>query len=114
MTLPTVSLITTTGWRPAGFKLCEKYIARQTYKGPIQWIVVSDDRPETPTPCTMDQEYYQCPIIWRPGLNTQRYALDIAIPKIKGDIIIIVEDDDVMKPEWVSVLVDFLKHADMV
>lgn len=110
----TVTLITTTGWRAQGFALAEKYVARQTYKGEIQWIVVSDDRSETPTTCTMGQEYYQCPIIWKPGINTQRYCLDVAIQKVRGDIVVVWEDDDVYKPDYISTLVDFLNHADIV
>jgi hypothetical protein len=114
MTLPTVTLITPTGWRQQGFSLAEKYVARQTYKGPIQWIVMSDDKEDSPTVCTMGQEYYPCSLKWKPGLNTQRYQFAEALPRIKGDLVLIWEDDDYFKPDYIAVMVDFLKYADLV
>lgn len=114
MTVPLITLITTTGWRPKAFELCEKYIARQTYKGPVQWIVVSDDNPEKPTKMNMGQEYYQSPKIWRPGINTQRLSLDLAITKIKGDYIFIIEDDDWVGPTYIETYLDILRHAPLI
>lgn len=108
-----VTLITPTGSRPAAFALCEKYIARQTYNGDIQWIVV-DDSPRVPTQCTMGQEYYVGPKEWKPGINTQRYNFDLAISKVKGDYVFIIEDDDSYKPDYIETYLDFLKHAMLV
>lgn len=114
MTFPLVSVITTTGWRSKAFALAEKYMGRQSYSGKVQWIVVSDDKPEEPTKCHMGQEYYQCPLVWSPGINTQRYALDLAISKVKGDAIVIWEDDDIYKPDYLATTLAFLEHADIV
>jgi len=109
----TVTLLTPTGSRPKAFELCEKYMARQTYKGDIQWIVV-DDSPNSPTPCTMGQEYYVGPLTWKPGLNTQRYSLDLALSKAKGDYIFVLEDDDHYAPNYIETMVNMLQYADMV
>ena len=115
MASTTVTLITPTGWRPEAFKLCEKYMSRQTYKGSLQWIVISDDRPDTPSPCTLGQEYYVSPLTWKPGINTQRYNFDLAISKVRGDYVMIIEDDDAyISPNYIEVMLDFLKYADMV
>lgn len=108
-----VTLITPTGWRKKVFALCETFVKRQTYKGELQWIVVSDDKIEDPTPCTMGQQYIQCPLIWRPGINTQRYNFAAAIPHVKGDVVFIWEDDDYFKPEYIEVMLDFIKYADL-
>jgi hypothetical protein len=108
-----ISLITTTGSRPAAFELCEKFMARQTYKGEIQWIVV-DDSPKNPTKCTMGQQYVVGPKEWKPGINTQRYSLDVALPLVKGDYVFIIEDDDRYAESYLATYVDMLKHADIV
>ncbi len=109
-----VTLITTTGWRPKAFELCEKFIARQTYKGPLQWVVVSDDDPKTPTKMNMGQEYYEGPKIWKPGYNTQKRSLDLALTKVKGDLCFIIEDDDYLHPNYISTYLDILKHSQLV
>lgn len=109
-----VTYITTTGHRLEAFKLCEKYMARQTYKGDVQWIVVDDGWKINPTKVTMGQEYVKGPKEWRHGINTQRYSLDAAIPLIKGDYVFIIEDDDVYKEQYVETYLDFLKYADIV
>ena len=43
-----VTLITPTGYRPEAFGLCIEYVWRQTYNGPLQWIVVDDGHPAMP------------------------------------------------------------------
>src|SRR5688572_31728646 len=103
-----VTLITPTGNRHQAFALAEKYVARQTYKGPLQWLVI-DDFPLKPTPCTMNQEYVQGPLQWKTGYNTQRYNFQAAIPLIKGDYVLIWEDDDAYKPEYIEVMLGVLK-----
>lgn len=95
-----VTLITPTGSRPEAWALCEKYMARQTYKGNIQWIVIDDGTP--PTKCTLGQEYYRGPKEWRPGINTQRLNMDEALKHVKGDFIFVVEDDDWYAPNYIE------------
>jgi glycosyltransferase involved in cell wall biosynthesis len=109
-----VTYITTTGYRPQAFALCEKYMARQTYKGEVQWIVVDDGSDSNPTKCTMGQQYVRGPKQWKPGINTQRYSLDAAIPLVKGDYVLIIEDDEWWHPTYVETYVDFLKYADLI
>lgn len=107
-----VTLITPTGSRPEAFKLCEKFIARQTYKNSIQWIVV-DDGP-IPTECTMHQEYIRGPKIWREGINTQRPNMEAAYEKIRGEYILIIEDDDWYDPCYIERMVDLLEFYPVV
>lgn len=107
-----ITLITATGGRPEAFALCEKYIARQTYKGPTQWIVVDDCKPHTLT--TLKQEYVRGPKDWKPDINTQRYNMDVAISRIKGDCIFIIEDDDYYAPNYIEAHLSLLQHVKVV
>lgn len=107
-----VTLITCTGARPEAFSLCEKYIQRQTYKGPLQWIVV-DDGP-IPTRCHCDQQYIRAKKIWEPGYNSQRDNLNQAIEYIKGDIVLIIEDDDWYSSNYIEVMLDLMKYFALV
>lgn len=107
-----ITLVTATGGRREAFKLCEFYMSRQTYKGPIQWIVVDDCNPGTLV--TRKQEYYRGPKEWSEGINTQRLNLDLALPKIKGDYIFIIEDDDYYAPDYIQTHLALLQHAKVV
>ena len=107
-----ITLITATGGRPEAFALCESMIAKQTYKGPMQWIVVDDCVP--PTKCTLKQEYYVGPKQWREGINTHRLNLDHIIPKIQGNYIFIIEDDDYYAPTYIQTHLELLKQAHIV
>lgn len=109
-----VTLVTPTGHRPEAFALCQKYIDRQTYKGDIQWIIISDD-PNIAVPVkSLDTEIYPGPKQWSPGINTQRLNLDAAIPHVKGDYVFIIEDDDWYSPKYIESTLALLQMADVV
>ena len=40
-----LTLLTATGARPEAWAICERLMARQTYAGPVRWIIV-DAGPE--------------------------------------------------------------------
>jgi hypothetical protein len=95
-----VTLITPTGYRPEAFSLCKEYVLRQTYTGPLQWIIVDDAHPP------MDffagvfegrrietRKIHPLPN-WFPGQNTLARNLLAAIPAIRYDKILFFEDDD--------------------
>jgi hypothetical protein len=104
MSLPDVTLLTPTGGRPKAFMLCEKYMARQTYKGNIHWVVVDDCEPRTK--CTMGQQYLRGPVSWMPGMNTQHGNMLTALKGVKGDLVFFIEDDDWYSPEYIETMVD--------
>ena len=109
-----VTLVTATGARPEAFARCEEYIKRQTYKGPLEWIVV-DDYQEKPTKCTLPcQTYIKGPKPWRPGINTQRPNLDAALPYIHGDFIFPIEDDDWYSPNFLEQYLTLLRSYSIV
>ena len=108
-TPPAVTLITPTGDRHASFTKCEQWMRQQSYTGQIQWIVVDDGM--TPTTCTMGQEYIrERPLNYHSLCRNMRAA----IPRIKGDVVLVIEDDDYYHPHYVSTMVGRLQHADLV
>lgn len=107
-----VTLITPTGNRPEAFATCEKLIAKQNFKGGLQWIVVDDGSPATK--CTQNQEYYTAPRPWQPELNTQRFNLEFALPKVKGDYIFVIEDDDHYHYNYIEQMLRLLQFAEIV
>lgn len=112
----TVTLITLTGERQKAFSLCETWMKTQQgvkIAAPdFQWIVVDDGR--TPTRVTMGQEYIRGPRIWSPGVNTQRFNMEAALKLVKGEKILIIEDDDWYAPTYVKTMIDMLDHVDAV
>lgn len=109
-----VTLVTPTGNRPEAFKLCEKYMSRQSVWGrtDIEWLVIDDGA--TPTETNLNQIRIEAPKKWKPHINTQRYNLDAAISHIKGDFIFFIEDDDWYHPNYLETYLDLLKGVDAV
>lgn len=112
-----VSIITCTGHRPEALALCQKFIERQTYAGEIQWIVVRDDMDHTPILTkkkNLTIEVFQGPRPWTPEYNTHRGNMEVAIKKIAGDHVFIMEDDDYYKPNFIEAYVTMLQHVEFV
>lgn len=107
-----VSLLTCTGARPQAFAICEKLIKNQTYKGPIQWLCV-DDYNLSPTRFTMGQEIVKPEMQWTPEVNTHRMNMRVLLQRVKGDVIIISEDDDWYSPNYIEDMLKLLEHSDM-
>lgn len=116
-----VTLLTPTGGRPEAWALCQKYMATQTYKGPIQWIIV-DDCPDKPSLASAEiekaphikQEFYISSMPWRPGINTQRINMIEALKHVKGDYIFVIEDDDCYMPTFLESLLFLLQKYEIV
>lgn len=102
MPTDSLTLLTPTGGRPDAFALCETFLARQTFTGDIQWIVIDDCDP--PTPCTLNQTVLRPTPHWRPGQMTQARNLLHALPLIRHDKILHIEDDDWYSPDYLSIM----------
>lgn len=115
-----VTLITTTGGRPEALELCREFMKRQTYKGLIEWIILNDEEKDTIFDILninwvdWDITVIESLKLWKPGINTQRLNLDQAIKYIKGDYILIIEDDDWYHPSYVETYVHLLQKFDVV
>ena len=116
MTKDLLSVITCTGARPEAFDLCKKYMRHQTYEELIQWIIVydTDERPVTSDlPGNVNPEVYLSSKKWREGLNTQRYNMEEALKHVRGDYIVIFEDDELYQPIYLEDMVDLLTYCDL-
>lgn len=107
-----LTLITPTGARPAAFALCERYMAAQSYTGPLQWIVVDDCLPWTEV--TMGQLSILPRPIWQPGMNTQSRNMLAALPHIRNEFVAVIEDDDFYHPHYLQTVYDMLTKAELV
>lgn len=116
-----VTLLTCTGGRPEAFALCQKYMARQSYKGEIQWIVVTDFPNEPIQPSAfvearknIKMEVYFGQRPWEQGINTQRYNMEEGIKHVKGDLLFTIEDDDWYRADYLDSMVYLLGRYDIV
>jgi len=107
-----VTLLTPTGGRPEAFALLERWIERQTYRGELQWIVIDDCIPQTRL--TLGQDHLYPVPIWQPGQNTQARNLKAALPFIKGEFVLFIEDDDYYAPPYIAEMVRRLAQAQFV
>lgn len=115
-----LAVITCTGGRPASFALCERWMARQTYRGQLQWIVADDCEP--PTCQNLSQIVVRPEPYWSPGQNTlgrniqagiaSMIGINKGLPDIlKFDKIVFVEDDDWYAPGYLQAMSDVLDRA---
>lgn len=113
---PAVQILTTTGARQLAFNMCCRYMARQTFKGTVEWIIV-DDGP-TPTSLHLIPPDWNVTRIrprpyWKEGENTQCRNILAAANYIDAYVpLVIVEDDDWYAPTWVDTVVQALTCTD--
>jgi glycosyltransferase involved in cell wall biosynthesis len=94
-----ITCITLTGDRPLAFALCQRWMANQNRR-PGQWIVIDDGKtPLTPTP-TMQY------VRREPRTDDPRHTLiqnmKVGLPLVKGEKVIIFEDDEYYAPEYIE------------
>ncbi len=105
-----LTLITCTADRPEAFLLCERWMARQTYRGSIQWIVA--DGGETPANCTRGQQH----LILGPEpdpLKNFRRNLATALKHVESRLIAFIEDDDWYASDWLEAVTGWLANSDI-
>lgn len=107
-----LTLITPTGERPEAFALCERWMARQTFQGCVQWLVVDDG--STPTAVTLGQQVLRPVPVWQPGRDTQIRNILAALPQIKYDKVLFIEDDDWYGHEFLAIMSNRLDDAALV
>jgi hypothetical protein len=101
-----LTLLTATGARPEAWAICERLMARQSYTGPVRWVIV-DDGPE-PQPLRFAREGWTVEVIrpapaWAPGQNTQHRNLLAGLAVIAGsERVVLIEDDDYYAPGYLA------------
>jgi len=106
-----ITIITPTGDRPILFRLCEQWMSRQT-RAYYQWIVVDDGK--IPTHTTLGQDYVRREPSKDDPPHTLGANLRVALPLIKNDHVIIIEDDDYYHPMHLEQTDDLLDLYDLV
>lgn len=111
--------VTATGARPQAFALLCRYVQRQTYSGPVRWLVVDDCDPATPMPADLPSnwtlELIRPAWRWKPGQNTQIANLRLALDRLDGDApVTFMEDDEHYAADWLERLAQELSRNDIV
>jgi hypothetical protein len=105
-----LTAITPTGDRPLAFSLCQKWMENQAVKVD-QWLVVDDGRHPIEKPNGFDY------VRREPGPGDSKYTLSenlrAAIPYIKGDMILIIEDDEYYAPGYVGAMATHLSKTEV-
>lgn len=113
-----ITVLTPTGERPEAFDLCQKQMQRQTYQGPVRWIVIDDG--EVPSSVTLQRRNWTVEVIrpepfWKPGDNTQGRNLKAGLELAGPDCLLtVVEDDDWYHPDWLQYVADNAHRAELV
>lgn len=120
-----LTIITPTGERPQAFELCKLFMQRQTYAGPVYWIIVDDG--QKPSDAKFKKRGWKTKVIrprpfWKSGDNTQARNLIVGLDEAEryaGEIgkplrLTVWEDDDFYKPEWLERLDAELDKAELV
>jgi len=68
-----LTLLTATGCRPQAWAICEELMRRQSYAGPVKWIIVDDG--EVAQPITFKRSNWLVVVtrpepFWKSGQNT--------------------------------------------
>lgn len=120
MTRDSISIITPTGDRPQALRYLTDYIARQTFAGAVQWVVVDDGknpyRPEARSPANCSDwelTYRRRDEPGVPGGSLNRNLI-IGLRLARHDKIVIMEDDDWYAPMYLETYAELLDHHPLV
>lgn len=113
-----LTLLTATGARPEAWAICEKLMLRQTYTGPVHWVIVDDG--EQAQPVTFSRPGWKLEVIrptpfWKEGQNTQARNLRAGLEAIRKDaLLVIIEDDDHYRADWLEVVASKFDRAELI
>jgi hypothetical protein len=112
-----LDIITPSGDRPLQFSLCWQWMAKQTFSGPVHWIIVDDSSEHYQTP-KMPNNWVVSHIKKEKdkSIKNSSQAINIlhALDFLKYDNIVMVEDDDYYAPCWLDVCYEALKTHSLV
>jgi len=107
------TVITLTGDRQVPFKLCKKWVLRQTLL-PSQWLVVDDGKRPLSWSQWAGADYHRRKPHKRDPSHTIRLNMLEALKYVKYDRVIIMEDDDWYHPKYCETLFGLLNEHDLV
>ncbi|MCA1684574.1 MAG: glycosyltransferase, partial [Planctomycetia bacterium] len=97
--------------RPEAFDLLQRWMAAQTYGQPYQWVVVNDG--PAPYHYRMNQDIFLRTPAEGEGPSQHQNLLH-ALPHVRGDKVLIIEDDDYYRPDYLNVMAGMLDHYPLV
>lgn len=109
---PKITCITPTGDRPEAFYFTRKWIFSQTMP-PDQWLVIDDGFVPLTEKLKTGLDYVRRTPKLGEG-HTLTLNMAAALPHIKGDFILIIEDDDWYGPTYIETMVKHLLDHDLV
>jgi hypothetical protein len=113
-----LTLLTATGNRPFAWTLCQRWMSRQTFRGPVRWVIVDDGRQAQEVSFSKpgwELEVIRPTPLWRLGDNTQARNLLAGLDAIGNDAsVAIIEDDDWYAPDWLAHVSEQLQCAELV
>jgi hypothetical protein len=107
-------ILTLTRDRPFQFKLCAGYVARQSARGRVEWMVV-DDGAEAADASRLgaDEVVVRPPSDLRQTLPENMLAGLDRLEKLGADAVVIMEDDDWYAAGYVEFMLDRLQEYDL-
>jgi len=107
-----ITLITPTGDRPEAFVLTRKWVYEQKME-PDQWLVIDDGITPLPTHLREGLEYIRRSPKSNEG-HTLTLNMKVSLPYIRGDKVLIFEDDDWYGPDYITTMSKHLDNYDLV
>lgn len=106
-----LTLITPTGDRPLAFALCQNWMRKQTLQ-PDQWIVVDDGK--IPMKPYVPMQYIRRKPKSDDPKHTMLLNFKAAMPLVKGEKIIFIEDDEYYAPEYIATMAHGLNQYEII
>jgi hypothetical protein len=105
-----LTLLSPSDGRHEAFALLEKWVLEQDWDEPLQWIVATGD------PRAYRYRAGQLVVRAKGPERLHPICRNVlaALPHIKGDAVLIMEDDDYYAPGYVRAMVGLLEQADLV
>lgn len=112
-----ISVITPTGDRPEALNMLVGYVARQTFRGPVKWIIVDDGKePFCPDlsrlPANVTVQYIRRDEPGVKGGSLNRNVI-VALRHVQFDNVVFMEDDDWYAPHYLATMLDMLSVHDI-
>src|SRR5690606_6840339 len=110
-----LQVITPTGDRPEAWKLCQLWMARQDYAGPVAWHVVDDGRQPMPADFARDGYALHMHRLEPMAGNSQARNLLHLLDKINPRFPVVCwEDDDHYAPDWLETCERELRDCELI
>lgn len=111
-----ITLITPSGERPECIKQCHFYIERQTYSGPLQWILADDSKEHYQIGCPKNVQTFTHLKRTYPGNKSDSFRSNVivSLAEIIYNKLIIIEDDDWYSPDYVKLYHDRLLSYELI